>query len=683
MASSNSTTKEQVVEWLRSNPTATDADIRAQLGVESTANRAGPGRFSGGLVRSFMEGVAPGGVTRASTVQNPAAALAAVMPEPLPPGSAKAEQSAFNAYRQKHQEDAVMAQVLGSMVGGAGISRLAAKLPWLTRALQSNKMLTRTLAPAAISGAEGAITNAIQAPVGEKLDAAKTGAAFGVAGGVAASGAGAVGEVLAGQSRAARGVLSTVPTDVEAARLIATALDQDARTPEAIVAAATRTPDVPLSPLDLGGNATRGLSHEAQMVARSEAQDRLEAVLDLRSAGQRDRHIQRLSSVLNPNDEDVTAVLDDLNALRKQHAVEAFGRSLQGPPITDPEVLEFMNVPEVRAAYNAYREGQILRKSEMIPPAIYDEAGELAIPAVPIAAFHFVQQAVQRAASATVRAAGNDLNAIERARALTDRVKPVLGRVEALNPDYAAARSVFRAESAEIDVLQAGRGIAPEKGRTYGRNIPIFAEKTPASEIAKWLTERRNVAAGSGPEAAEAADQVMRYQLGAWSRLRDQIRASSNPSAYLAKPEVQDKIFALFGNPREANEFATALKAETLIEKTARGALTNALPASRGPVQTGGDVILAASGMQSGHKHGALVAIGRLLRGQRTMTPEIANSVMRQLLSGSDGNFQELVNSMQGLQKIDEVRRGRQLARRTALGIGVSSAVRERDQENQ
>jgi hypothetical protein len=664
-------TDAEAIAWLKANPGASDDELRAYVNGGTPPD---PSRFKQ-VVKAFGRGAAQGATFGFADE------IVGGVQGALTPGASMGE--AIQKQREKDRALPNVPQIAGNIAGGiasgAGMARMAmtrsGALATLLGKQAAGGVGARALAGAA-SGAAGGAAGAFGAAeggVGDRLDNAAVGGAFGLVGGAAIP-------VLGAGSRAVGNALGVRPRMVapgmESADIINEALRQGGTSADNIAAEASKNPTVPQSLLELApdqvGDVARGAqgrSNDARVFARNMQEDLLE--------GERDRYITRLGEALNPEDKDIAKVATELRDLRSANASRNFPAALD-KTISDPKVASFFREKEVVRAYNEFRENQLTRvrageiKAEDVPPEIYNitvtdgkRRIRLATTDIPLRAFHVVQQAVNDAINNGLRN-GKTIPA-SRAKVLLSALNKHMDTVEKAVPEYGAARAVYRDDSAPIHALRAGRGVkAAASEKNFGRGVPDFS-KASAAEVRTWISTTR--AAAKGDEVA--ASEMEHYLLGAYGFLRSQLKGKNNTAAFLDLPKNREKIVALFGgDPEMADDFVRALKIEQRRRPTSTVSRKGSAIAGDETIPTAAlDAILAPTAAMAGRNYAGLSSIARLLRGEHRMAEGTARATMDRLFKGV-GGVEELIAGMEDLKLASEAQ-----VRRRVRNMGATAGV--------
>ena len=666
-------TEAQILAWIKANPQATDAEIRAYATGTTALD---PGGTTGAL------GTAVGlGRGAANTLSfGLGDEIVGTIEGALRPGMSISEGIAGERAINKSLNPIAYGagQLGGGLLGGLGATKLA-----LTKGGALVNILTRWAgggfgSKVALGAASGAVTGGAEAfgqaegnPL-ERLPETLMGAGAGM---VIGGGIPMAGSLLRTVGNATGIRPRFVDPATEAANLTNAALRRDATSPMGIAAQAAKNPTVPQAAVDLAGDNTKQLALAAQSRSSTARRD-VRDLVERRIEGARDRHVARLEEVLNPEHKDILEVAKELSDLRSRNAKINFARSLD-KTVSDPELAAFMREPEVREAYEAMVQNALTKRAVgidvEIPPAIYDADGRMVTIDIPVRVFHFAQRAVHDAITA-----GLEKGTIKRDRALmflgTKDEEGVLERmmtkVETAVPEYGAAREVYRNDSAAMLALKAGSGKQPGKlEKSFAKGIPIFGRSTNA-EMAQWLGAKRIAAAQAPTESARdaAATEIENYMLGAISHLRDQLDKSVN---YLNSRANRERIRILMGgDPQKADEFISALRAEREIRKGSRKLIrTDKIPGGEGLASSVLDLGLVAAGASAGRSYATLASLGRLIRGEHRMTEATADATLQNLFAGVN-SFEELVEGMRSLRDV-----ARNNARRTTLRAGRNAGL--------
>jgi hypothetical protein len=673
-------TREEVMAWAEANPEATTEEIRAYaLGMPA------PGRFKqmAGTVGRNIEAAGRSALQMVTGgfSDEIGAGIAALSPNVT-------YKDAVAAERQTLAEAPIVGRMAGETAGIVGAALTAPLAMGSMGALGQllGRGATGSLgARAALSGAAGAAgaeVMGIGTGTGTPLDRAQQAAGPSLTAGLLSAALPVGGQFFRSAGNALGVRPGMVPPKREAADLVNEALVRDKATPDGVVAQAKKNPSVPQSPLELAGDNTRDLALAAQSrsnTARTLARD----IVEERMEGEHARYIQRLRESLNPEDADILQRLEELKDMRAVNATRNFEGVLDNT-ITDAKVASFFREPEVRQAYEKFRQNQLTRLAagkigpEDVPPEIYvygttkggKKGVRLGTVEIPLRAFHVVQQALNDAIKNGLKK--GEIIPADRAKALRDALEVHMDKVgNDLFPEYGAGRRMFRDDSSVIDELNAGAGKKIKD--QHGRKIPDFAT-APFEEVRNHVGELRRAMKGTGEEAQLAAERLEHYMMGTYSYFRSKLNkmSGSAANAYLDKPEVRQRISLLM--PENADEAIRALKHETRIRANRGMSRKGTAIAGDEHVPPGFlDVMLGTSGLGSGHKYAAASAAARLIRGEAKMSDRTANAVMENLFKGA-GGLEELIAGMEDLKRASEAQARRRL-RNAGATAGASAAA--------
>ena len=174
--------------------------------------------------------------------------------------------------------------------------------------------------------------------------------------------------------------------------------------------------------------------------------------LETRAAGAEERAIGGMLERAGVARENIYATTDEMIQNRAAKAKPLYDRAYQAPPVKDKVVEEALQLPEFQKAYEA---GRRIAAIERVPIPSIDEA--VAGEGVPVQALDYMK----RGLDAVIEKGGESGTGLDRttARALRERLREVLNRVDELVPEYKAARGEFAGQSALIEAHDMGTGI--------------------------------------------------------------------------------------------------------------------------------------------------------------------------------------------------------------------------------
>lgn len=324
---------------------------------------------------------------------------------------------------------------------------------------------------AALSAVEGAGFGGVagfgsgEGDAAEQAKSAATGALTGAA----------VGGALPVAGAAIRGVRNAVGrTGMSASRqadaLIARALERDATPAADLPARAAAMVGKPAVLPDLAGENVMGLARGAQATP-SQAKESLASMLHRRQAGQLGRVAGDVENSLGMQRQDIHDVAEQLIAKRKAAAGPLYEKAYAAGAVSDPSVIETLNLPPFKAAYD--RGVRIAKLEGVDLPALPTMAKGKPTGAVPVQAIDYVKRALDDVVQGGM--SSGSIGKTE-ARALRNRLAGMLETVDQQVPEYGAARAQFAGDAALSDALDAGKEFITTDHRVTAKQLAAMTD---------------------------------------------------------------------------------------------------------------------------------------------------------------------------------------------------------------
>jgi hypothetical protein len=470
-------------------------------------------------------------------------------------------------------EAAVSAEAAGGMLGKAA--------DLTKRAATSNAVTGAALGAASGFGnAEGGFDNRAESAL-----------AGGVVGGALGAG---VPLLIKGIGAAASPFIDRMNPQTAARKEIAKALERDGLTPaDAARRVEELGPDAMLA--DVGGDNLTGLARGVAGMPGKAKQAAREA-LDGRQDGQAARIVGEVRDRLGATGDDFHADIDALMRKRAQEAAPLYDAAFAARPVWSERLQAMLDDPIMRKGLGQGVEIQRMealaagRKFNPEDLAItrFNEAGDPVLEGV----------ANMRTLDATKRGMDNILDGYrdsttgklaldQRGRAIDQLRRALLDEMDALNPEYAAARAAWAGPSQAMDAMARGRAFI----------------KSDAEITAKQLS------------GLSASDRDF-FRAGAARALRDMIYAAPDGAdgfkRIFGNSLKREKLQALFGDAFPG--FEKAMRRETQMHATRAavqsGSRTAPMLAEMGDIGGGNPLVEAAKDAARGSP---LAAAGRLM----------------------------------------------------------------------
>lgn len=240
----------------------------------------------------------------------------------------------------------------------------------------------------------------------------------------------------------------------------------------------------------------------------------------------------------NLGDSDFYETGKALNATRSAASRPLWDAAMDRPPVITDRLKQFMADPDIQQGMSTgvkLARRQALADGEPFDPHAYaitgfNEAGDPQIGPVPT---WRTWQAAKEGLDAKINSMKDNFGRLPKTKdvqSYLDLKNALLNELDAVNPDYAAARSAWSGPSDSMDALNAGRDI-------FRGDSEITAQR-----IAKL----------------KPGDSDF-YRVGVLRAIDDTVNNSQNGAgalkSMLAKPNVQEKLSAAFKSPEEFEDF--------------------------------------------------------------------------------------------------------------------------------
>lgn len=432
-----------------------------------------------------------------------------------------------NQFSEQHPLQNLAGEIVGSTLVPVGPAAEGAKDFWsLVRAGAKTGAIAGGVAGAGY--ADGGLEN--------RLTGAGLGAAIGAPVGAAA---GAVVPLARGSVNAVRNGLPRWfggrSADERAAAEIAKALERSDLTPEEVARRVkdARDKGIPLTPADLS-KSTRRLARTIE-TNPSRASERLTDQLEERQTGQGARVSSQLEKALG-NDGDFHGAVSDIVNERAKAAKPLYDKAYEGSAWSD-DLKGLLDRPAMKRAHArakeiAANEGVAIGEPPSMRTWDYIKRG--------------LDDEIEKYRDTTTGRLVLD----ENGRALVTLRKQLLDALDAANPDYKAARSVFAGHSELLDALHLGRAFA--RGD----------EEVVASRFGKLSQPEKDM-----------------FRIGAVRELKGMIDRAPDGADVVRRifgsPERRNRLAMLFDTEDQFREFAQRMELERETSRTRHFVLGN------------------------------------------------------------------------------------------------------------
>ena len=485
------------------------------------------------------------------------------------------------------------------------------------------------------SGAVGAGTGAVQGfgegegglanRVGQAATGAAVGGAVGAAAPVVMSTLGAVGGKLVDVT----GLRGTINADKVATQKILQAFEADGIDPATAAQRLRewqRAGGPPAMLMDLGGQNVRDLARAAANYPLGAAKQTAQTAIEARAGDQMPRIYNSIHRALNASDYDDMA--GQMIAKYGQQAQLLYQRAYAAPAINDPQLSGIVaKIRRLKPA--AITNAMKMMEADGIPIGTYDATGRLT------AASTQYYDYLKRALDDVINAPEN-FNAMTRkfsneARIATKLKNEMLNRVDAINPDFKAARAAFADDASVRRALEDGRNflkLDTIELKEIMRGLHSQAEKEAfQSGVARGLFERVSGRSDAGRQ---------------------------NLALAFDNADVLARVRTVFPSKAEADRFLSAMRNEAQAFRNqahvspAAGSRTT--PLANDQAATFGGSVIDAMGEGRGIRSSITQAAGELARDNwRGVSSKVASKLVDQLMSPNAAQNRGLINNLQML----------------------------------
>jgi len=538
--------------------------------------------------------------------------------------SALRRERAFQTQREDVDPKSMLAgRVTGGLLGAGALTKVnapfMATLP--AEATLGAKVAQGAKAGALYSGLYGAGSGE---DLKDRAEQATTGALTGAAIG------GAVPLIAAGVKAVTKPVTDAIKgywrPEQFANQKIAERLANDLKTPTQAADEMARNPGMNLA--DVSGDSTKNLLKTAANVPGS-AQSKIKARLNIRQMQQGDRILSAVRKTLADPDGYLTAK-DQIAADAKQLAKPLYEQAYK-TPVPYSETLE--SILETPAGKRALAQAETLAANEQKPfqqffiNMVDDTTGT--IKRVPDArGWDYIKRGFDDVIQAEKAGTFGQNN--NQARIITDLKNTMLSEIDAANPAYKAARSIWSSQAGMDEALEAGR---------------IALKQSP--DATKRVLEGMS----------EAEKQM--YRVGMADAIRDKIGGGNfTHNALLKFFSSRDQLAnlkAAFATDEQFKAFRKAMFAEAQKRNTYNVVTGNSSTAKQladmadaGGLKDGVDFVQNAA--TGGVVSATMRWIGSRLKMLGGFTPEVADQVQRKLLTADPATVRKITSD---LMKID------------------------------
>lgn len=526
--------------------------------------------------------------------------------------------------RDEHPVTSFVGEALGGALTTAPLAAATAGkagLGVMQQALRSGAVGAGTGAVQGFGEGEGGLENR----AGQAATGAVVGGAVGGAAPIVLSTLGAVGGKLVD----VLGLRGTINADKVATQKVLQALEADGIDP---ATAAQKLRDwqraggPPAMLMDLGGQNVRDLARAAANYPLGTAKQTAQTAIEARAGDQMPRIYNSIHRALNASDYDDMA--GQMIAKYGQQAQPLYQRAYAAPAINDPKLSSIVARIQ-RFKPDAITNAMKMMEAEGIPIGTYDATGKLT------AASTQYYDYLKRALDDVINAPDN-FNAITRkfnntARIATKLKNEMLGRVDAINPDFKAARAAFADDASVRRALEDGRNFL---------NLDTI--------------ELKEIMRGLHSQAEREA-----FQSGVARGLFEKISGRSdagrqNLALAFDNANVIARVRSVFPNRNEADRFLAAMRNEAQAFRNqthvspAAGSRTT--PLANDQAATFGGSVVEAMGEGRGIRSSLTQAAGELAKDNwRGVSSKVAGKLVEQLMSPNAAQNRGLLNNLRML----------------------------------
>jgi hypothetical protein len=381
---------------------------------------------------------------------------------------------------------------------------------------------------------------------------------------------------------------------------------------------------------DVAGDSTRGLLRTAANIP-GKARDRVNAQLVLRQFGQGDRLKSAVARTFA--DPDGYLATKDQIAEAMEKAAGPMYRTAYSKPLHYSEKLEA--ILDTPAGKQALRHAETLAQNEQVPfkqffIQVADDGSQTARRVPDTRGWDYIKRAMDDMIDGQTDSITKKVT--NEGRILVGLKNRMLEEVDRLNPDYAAARSVWAGKKSLDEALEKGRDVFRLSPEALRREV---ANMGPAQKLSA-----RVGAAETLRHEIEQAGMTQNAVLRIFSR-RNQIK----------------NLQTLFETPEKFAEFRKAIFAEARKRATYDKVRGNSTTVQQGidMADAGGlrdSVDLAKNAVTSGPVNATLQFIGSRLRMLGGMTPEVADQVATRLMGSSGEHRARIVAEIARIERL-------------------------------
>lgn len=363
------------------------------------------------------------------------------------------------AQLQAAQEQHPIATGVGSVAGGLALGGTMAKggVTLMNGAATLPKMMALGATEGGIYGAVGGFGEG-QGSFDDRLNSAKSGAIWGAT----------VGGAMPALARGVGAGLSYVRDNMSASpaqRLILDDIAAEGTTPQELAAKAKS-----LGPDGMLADTSETLRLRAEQLAQSDnpARPGIMDALKTRAAGAGDR-INTIYDAAAGQRPDVKQTLDNIITQRSAAAQPLYEKALGRPVVWDNRLQQFIDDPIVK---QGLAQGMKIQRLESLAEGTpfnphdyaitdFDAAGDPIVTQVPNMR---TLNVVKKGLDAMVEASKNEFGKLsEEGRAIDGVRRAFLNKLDAANPDYAAARQAWQGPTLTLQAFQKGQDILSSK----------------------------------------------------------------------------------------------------------------------------------------------------------------------------------------------------------------------------
>lgn len=473
-----------------------------------------------------------------------------------------------------------------------------------------------------------------------------------------------VDDFIAGNTRAAPAAPAASPSPryTLAQRKISQALERDGITPAQAAEALRIQQGIgrPVGIVDVAGENTRGLGRSTVTAPGAGRQTATHA-LNERADNQLPRVMQDVETGVGVKAQDTDALSRQITAQRAEAARPAYQKAYAQGELTDANLVALMDQNAVFAQAHHKARALLAGAGKQIPE-LYNAKTSQLVRFPTVEDVDLVKKGLDRRLYNNKRGANDpDEPALDRyfAGVLEGERARLLGTVDAVAPDYAAARAAFAGETALAEALDSGRSFLNMDSREITR---VMTELSP--------TEQEHFRLG-------AVDAIRRRLLAA-SDNADRGNLVKSILGY-GKGGRRDQLAKLFRSPAELAKFEQQMQSEIAMHQTRNYMLTGSHTANK--LAEANDAELGAVAdvlmhLASGNARRAAMRAGEaVVQGAMNRLRPHAAERMRADVAGELFNFADPRRAQDFLRELEQIRQAQLQAGATRQRLGVAAGL--------